>query len=210
MLDQQLRPLKDALLDPLAAHLPFSPTQVTLGAFAIGVCAPLLSMLHYPKMACICFISNRVLDGVDGLIARKRNQSSEFGGLLDIVCDFTVYSVLPIGIAFSQSYSGYGLAFLLASFHLNNTVLFYVAAVMEKLAPRKLRESTSLSMLPALIEGTESAVLFICMLLLPQWIAPFCWLMAICVFLGTLQRLSWAYHSLPGVDKLRNGSSKTR
>ena len=41
---------------------------------------------------------NRFLDGMDGVVARATKTSSDFGGYLDIVVDFTVYGVVPLGI----------------------------------------------------------------------------------------------------------------
>jgi len=38
----------------------------------------------------IYWILNRILDGMDGMVARKRNISTKFGGYLDILVDFTV------------------------------------------------------------------------------------------------------------------------
>jgi len=46
-----------------------------------------------------CWILNRILDGFDGLVARERNQQSDFGGYLDLVLDVAVsFFVYIIGV----------------------------------------------------------------------------------------------------------------
>ncbi|KAL8881900.1 MAG: hypothetical protein Q9192_007691, partial [Flavoplaca navasiana] len=98
----------------------------------------------------IFWILNRALDCLDGALARHRGTASELGGFLDLLGDFIVYSLLPISIAWGTSSSsssssvldfGAGrdrervwlsVAILEATFHVNNFVLFYVAALVEK------------------------------------------------------------------------------
>jgi hypothetical protein len=61
------------------------------------------------------------------------------------------------------------LTLLEASFHVNNFVLFYSAAVA---ANRKDIELTSVTMRPALIEGFESGLIFTPMLVWPRAYQP--------------------------------------
>jgi phosphatidylglycerophosphate synthase len=52
--------------------------------------AGLLLMMAYPNLwliATLLYVSSFVGDLFDGLVARKLNQTSEFGGLLDMVTD---------------------------------------------------------------------------------------------------------------------------
>jgi hypothetical protein len=82
-------------------------------------------------------------------------------------------------------------AILEASFHINNFVLFYIAAVIEGAdkEAKATKELTSLAMMPALIEGFESGLLFTAMLLLPQYILLWSWIMALLVAIGICQRV---------------------
>jgi len=54
-------------------------------------------------MRIVCLIVDRVLDGLDGVVARQRNKQTDFGGYLDIILDFTVYSIIPVAIVFSHA-----------------------------------------------------------------------------------------------------------
>lgn len=51
----------------------------------------------------MCLILIRVLDGLDGVVARQKNKQTDFGGYLDIILDFTVYSIIPVAIVFSHA-----------------------------------------------------------------------------------------------------------
>jgi len=94
-----------------------------------------------------------------------------------------------------------------ASFHVNNFVLFYIAAITEKqkaanavsngksktfeLGEKRVKELTSLSMKPALVEGAESGLIFTIMLIKPEWTEALCWMLTVGVAIGTVQRVLW-------------------
>lgn len=202
MLDLLLRPWKDSILGLIAHQITLTPTQITLLAFALGLCIPLLSARNHPALAAVFFLLNRTFDGLDGLVARHQNKATELGGFLDIVCDFTVYSLIPLGVAHNSNNDGWATAWLLASFHINNTILFYIAAVMEKF--RAQREVTALTMRPALVEGAESSILFLVMLLWPAWYSWVASIMTALVVFGCFQRVAWACNVLPRLEAERS------
>lgn len=209
MYDIQLRPLKDKYIDPLCALIPsfVPPLQVTLFAFASGCLACYASVVNRPFIAVAYWLLNRVLDCLDGALARRRQQASDFGGFIDLLCDFTVYSFIPISCALSQDLDTTGhlwlsVSIVEASFHVNNFVLFYVAAIVEKgkakatadndeKQEKELKELTSVAMKPAVIEGFESGVLFTVMLAFPIYTEMVCWVMAALVCIGICQRVVW-------------------
>jgi phosphatidylglycerophosphate synthase len=193
MFDITLRNWKDGVVDPISRRVPHSvtPGQITSTAFVCGLLSCLLAMNPgYGKMALIFWLLNRFLDCLDGSLARATNSATQLGGFLDLLSDFIVYSLLPIAIARGQSQfipiDWTALALLEASFHVNNFVLFYIAAVA---ADKKDGELTSVTMKPGLIEGFESGTLFTMMLMWPARVSMWSWLMAIGVVLGTAQRV---------------------
>jgi phosphatidylglycerophosphate synthase len=204
MFDISLRGWKDGAVDPISRRIPISitPGQITFAAFACGLLSCLFAMTGgYGKTALVFWSLNRFLDCLDGSLARARDRATQLGGFLDLLGDFIVYSLLPIAIALGQSRSipiGWTpLALLEASFHVNNFVLFYVAAVA---ADKKDRELTSVTMKPALIEGFESGALFTLMLIWPAQISLWSWIMAICVAIGTVQRVGTLIPILKRLD----------
>ncbi|KAI4213655.1 MAG: hypothetical protein LQ349_009268, partial [Xanthoria aureola] len=144
MFDLPLRPLKDHLFHPLCPHIPPSikPHHITLLAFTSGLLSTLLIALSHNNtpLALLFWALNRALDCLDGTLARHRGTASDLGGFLDLWCDFIVYSILPIAVAAGAGGAEAGaeagvwiaVAVLEASFHVNNFVLFYVAALVEK------------------------------------------------------------------------------
>jgi hypothetical protein len=142
----------------------------------------------------------------------------EVGGFLDLLCDFIIYSLIPPAVAYGEDRCRSGtpgmppvdwrsVAYLEATFHINNFVLFYVAAVAAKVdsehGKQKSAELTSLAMRPALIEGFESGIMFTVMLAFPSYIESVAWVMGCTVIAGIVQRLLYV---IPVLGKLDRGS----
>ena len=93
MLDPLLRPLLSRLLDPparLLAGLGVPATALTLVGLVAGLgVLPALATYHY-DWALICLLANRLLDGLDGAVARQ-GTPSDYGAYLDIVADMIFY-----------------------------------------------------------------------------------------------------------------------
>ncbi|MCJ1380818.1 hypothetical protein MMC17_003927 [Xylographa soralifera] len=186
---------KDRLADPLVRQLPewITPGRITLAALNAGLIACMLSSIPMYKHWALGFWAlNRLLDCFDGSLARSRGAATELGGFLDLLGDFIVYSLLPIFIGIGQerltatSIGWVAVAALEASFHINNFILFYIAAVASK---RKDGELTSVTMTPALVEGFEAGLCFTIMLIWPSMITLWSWLMSLAVAIGIVQRV---------------------
>ena len=213
MLDIQLRSVKDHLFDPLSRAVPqsISPLHITLLAFISGLACCYLASTDQPTPSLSLWLINRALDCLDGAVARQRGQTSDLGGFLDLLGDFIIYSLIPICCGLSTA-AGKGeswnlwlsVAVLEASFHINNFVLFFVAAILEKRKASavkndrdeaegdfKVKELTSVAMRPALVEGMESGILFTIMLAAPARTELVCWFMAFLVGIGICQRVVW-------------------
>ena len=155
----------------------------------------------YPAAFCL-WVLNRLLDGLDGEIARAQNSQSDFGGYLDIVLDFIVYTSIPIALVFSRPESTLWLllSFLLGSFFVNAASLMYLAAILEKRdrGAEYNKEKTSVTMPPGLVEGTETVVFYSLFLLFPDRLGGLFCLMAVLVSVNIGWRLLWAQRELKG------------
>lgn len=213
MFDIALRPLKDQVFDPICTAVPksISPAQLTFAAFICGVLSCVAVANGSPMLAVSMWILNRCLDCLDGAIARQRGMTSDLGGFLDLLGDFIIYSAIPICCTWSlQLPADYGLlqrrwlavAVVESTFHVNNFVLFFIAALTEKQkvtameskderSSKRKNELTTLSMKPALVEGAESGLIFTFMLAFPKTTEILCWLLAAGVVMGTSQRVIW-------------------
>jgi phosphatidylserine synthase len=100
MLDLATRQAKELLLAPLAAvFAPLHPNAITALSLLCGVACFAASLHARADWALGMWVANRVLDGLDGVVARRYGKTSDFGGYFDIVCDFAVYGLIPWGIA---------------------------------------------------------------------------------------------------------------
>ena len=211
MFDINLRPLKDTLFDPICNIIPRSitPLQITGFAFLSGIGCCIAAARGNPTWAVALWAMNRCLDCLDGAVARQRKQTSDLGGFLDLLGDFIVYSAIPICCTLGSDSSmpmdhsaqlrrrWLAVALVESSFHINNFVLFFLAAVVEKRnvedikqgsQSTKTKELTSVTMKPALVEGFESGLAFTCMLAVPQWTEQLCWILTGGVVIGIIQR----------------------
>lgn len=203
MFDTFMRRLKDRLIEPLAAPLgSVSPNLLTLLGLLTGLTAAFLAATGSVVPSLLVWFLSRVIDGLDGLVARRFNKQSDFGGYLDIVCDFAVYAAVPIGLTLAHptTLNFIALAVMLSSFYVNAASWMYLSALLEKRSARPSTGSgqiqTSIIMPSGLIGGTESITAFCIFLLFPAHIAPLFGVFSALVFVTIIQRLIWAKQNL--------------
>ena len=189
MFDIYLRNLKDAIVEPITKLFKnlkkhgITPNTFTLLSGVFGLLGVWNSYRGNIHRAIAYFMLNRLFDGIDGAYARMTDQCSEFGGYLDIIVDFTIYGLVPLGITANKptNEAWIALALLEVSFFVNAAGLFMLSNLIvtnEKAKKRYLKqqkeagklnkEVTTVNMPPGLIEGFESMVLFSLMIILPE------------------------------------------
>lgn len=202
MLDRSLRPVKDRLLEPAAALIArrmsadvVTGTSLTTSLVAAGLAA---SGRYWIGLA--AWLVGRVLDGLDGPVARRRGEASDLGGYLDMLADTVGYAAVPVGVAVGvdDRSTWVAVAVLLGLFFVNAISWSYLAAVLEKrgAGAATTGEATTITMPPALIEGSETVVLFSLFVALPGWASWIFALMAALVAVNVAQRLAWAGRAL--------------
>jgi phosphatidylglycerophosphate synthase len=202
MIDKVLRTPKEIILSPVAQRLlhTIHPTTITIGAFGIGILSAVMVWQQYYRIGLALWLLNRLLDGLDGTVARLHRKQSDLGSYLDILLDTIIYAALPLALALSINTSqGYlMLALLINSFFINAASWMYLAAIIEKRKQKSAHsdEMTTTTMPGGLIEGTETIIFFCLFLLLPQAMIPLFLLMALLVLATVLQRLVWATRNL--------------
>ena len=195
MFDIPLRKFKDQVGAPLAQRLSgVSPIIITVVALVAGLLAAWFAFAQFYSVAFGFWILNRVLDGLDGLMARMHDKQSDFGGYVDILTDFVAYAVLPIGlVAGSPSNERYlALAFMLASFYINTASWMYLAALLEKRALHGNDTQTSIVMPAGLIGGFETIIAFGVFTLFPAYLTILYIIFTVLIFITIAQRLIWA------------------
>ena len=204
--DRWLRRHKDEWLRPLARRMFGSPPNaITLAALVVGLAAAAGAWAQWYRTALALWLLNRLLDGLDGLVAREHGRQTDFGGYLDIMGDFVVYAALPLGLYLGAPLAENALSLLalFATFYVNAASWMYLSAILEKRrAGAEVRgEVTAVTMPSGLIGGTETIVFYSAFLIWPGRMAGLFALMACLVVVGVLQRLWWARRSLgPSTD----------
>ena len=118
MFDALLRPMVDRMLDPVGQRLAasgVSANKVTFAGFCCGIGAAGAVVLGWSVAAVMLLLLNRLLDGLDGAVARAAG-STDLGGFLDITMDFLVYSAIPFAFALKDPGNALAAAFLIFSF----------------------------------------------------------------------------------------------
>ena len=196
MFDAQLRPLIDRLLNPIGrglVALGMTANQVTMIGAAFGLIAAgcVAAGLFYPALWFV--ISNRVIDGLDCAVARA-SRSSDFGGYLDIVSDFIFYSAIPMAFAVARPETALAAAFLIFSFIGTATSFLGFAILAEKhQVTTKIRGKKAFYYLGGLTEGTETILLFLAMLVWPDYFSLMAIVFGILCWVTTGTRIYAAY-----------------
>ena len=199
MLDAHLRPLIDPPLNRLGRRLAargVTADGVTLGGLALGLLAALLIALDAPHWALVPLLASRLLDGLDGAVARA-TQGTDFGGFLDIWCDFAFYGAIPLAFALRMPPDAVSAAFLLFSFYLSGTAFLGFAIVAEKRGISTDRQGIkSLYYSSGLLEGTETIAFLALVCVVPAWFAPLAWAFGALCILSAGARVLNARHML--------------
>lgn len=202
MFDAWLRALKDRLFAGVARRVGavVHPNVVTLLAFGAGLLAAWAASERRYGVALLLWAVNRVLDGLDGSVARESGRASDVGAYLDILLDHVVYAAVPIGLALGDGGRPALVAALalVATFYVNAASWMYLAAVLERRGRGAAArgERTAVTMPPGIVAGAETAVLYALFLLLPGHLVALFSLMAVLVLLTVAQRLAWAARHL--------------
>ena len=196
MFDAQLRPLIDRLLDPIGqglVRLGVTANQVTMIGAAFGLIAAGCVAAGLFHSALWFVIANRVIDGIDGAVARA-SRSSDFGGYFDIVSDFIFYSAIPMAFAMAQPETALAAAFLIFSFIGTATSFLGFAILAEKHhVTTRIRGKKAFYYLGGLTEGTETILLFLAMLVWPDYFSVMAIIFGILCWVTTGTRIYAAY-----------------
>lgn len=195
MLDGMARRLVQPALDRAARWLAPQVTadQVTLAGMALGLVAGGMIWAGQPALALLPLLASRIADGLDGAVARLRGKT-DFGGILDIACDFVFYAAVPLGFVLADPAAhGAAGAVLLASFYINAATFLGYAIIAEKRGMQtRERGEKSLYFTAGLLEGTETIVFFVLICALPAWFAPLAYGFAALCLVTAVARLKLA------------------
>jgi len=174
MLDARLRPLIDPPLNALGraiARAGISANGVTIVGMLLGLAAGWAIAHQAFGWGLGLLLANRMLDGLDGAVARA-SELTDFGGYLDIVADFVFYVAVPLGFGFAALENQWPALVLVASFTLTGVSFLAFAAIAGQRGEKtSAHGAKSFFYSTGLAEGTETIIAFVLMCLLPQHFA---------------------------------------
>lgn len=200
MHDAFLRQQKDRLMTPVAGSTfaAIHPNLISVIAMVIGLGSAVAILGQWYWLGLFLWTVNRIMDGLDGVVARVHQKQSDFGGYLDLFLDFIIYLAVPIAFiaAMPTTVNLWAGLFLMTSYVLNSISWTTLAALLEKRQRHTVNRLTSMEMPTGLIEGAETILFYTLFYLLPGQIATLFTAMAILVLFTASQRLWWAYRHL--------------
>ena len=170
MLDGAARRLIGPPLDAAGRRLArhgVSADGLTVTGFLCGLAAAAAIASDATLLALIPLGLSRLLDGLDGAVARATRKTDR-GGYLDITLDFAFYGAVPLAFALRDGADARAAAVLLFAFYVNGASFLAFAAVAARrgMATTRRGEKT-IYFTAGLAEGTETIAAFVAMCLWP-------------------------------------------
>lgn len=163
MFDIWLRRRIDPVLNRIGAGLAkrgISANAITLVGAVVGVGAAVFIAQQQWLAGLALIIVNRILDGLDGAVARH-NKPSAWGGYLDSIADYIFYIAVPMGFAWSNPANVWPALLLVSSFTLTAVSFLALAAI---LSGRDMgHRQKSFTYTTGFMEGGETIAAFILM-----------------------------------------------
>lgn len=194
MIDARILPVQSRLLAPPARWLfrcGIGADTLTLVGFGIGVLGAVALALGWFGIGLGLILLNRVMDGLDGAVARLAGPSPR-GAFLDIALDFVFYALVPLGFAASDpAANALPAAILLAAFIGTGSSFLAFAVLAEKTGIKAASYPTKgIHYLGGLTEGFETIAVFVAMCLWPFAFPALALIFAVACSLTTLLRWS--------------------
>ena len=195
MFDAQLRPLVDRVLDPvgaLVARTGVTANQISFAGFALGLGAAVAVAFGAGTAAVLLIIANRLLDGLDGAVARSTG-STDLGAYLDITLDFLFYSAVPFAFAVADPANATAAAFLIFSFVGTGSSFLAFAIIAQKRGiSTEIRGKKGFFYLGGLTEGSETIIFLLVVAFWPDLFVPLAWVFGCLCWITTVTRVRYA------------------
>lgn len=197
MFDAAARRLTDAPMTLLAAPLHRGGVRadaVTFVGLAVGIAAAAAAADGRFGLALGLWLANRLLDGVDGALARLAGPTDR-GGFVDLMADFTVYAAVVVGVAVAVPDARLAAAATIATYYLSGGAFLAWSSLVERRGATAATDNRSIRFAGGLAEGAETIVAYVVLLALPDHAATVLWIWAALVFVTFLQRVALVWRT---------------
>lgn len=176
--------------------------QITLSGFILGLLAIPFLAFEYYSTALTLILCNRVMDGLDGALARQ-GKPTDSGGFIDITLDFIFYAGIVFGFALANPQQNALAACLLIFSFMGTGSSFLAYAIMAE--KHQLNDPyfphKSLYYLGGLTEGTETILIFVLFCLFPQYFPQLASFFASLCLITTALRVWGGYQSISKAEQ---------
>ncbi len=191
MFDARLRPLIDPPLNAIGRWLAargIGANAVTLAGLVPALGAGLAIVEGQHLLALTLIVLNRLLDGLDGAVARA-SKLTDWGGYLDTLADFVFYVTVPLAFGLASPANTSAAMILIASFTLTCASFLAFAAIAAKRgAETSAHGRKAFFYSTGLAEGAETIAVFVAMCLWPAHFAGIAYGYAALCLLTVAQR----------------------
>lgn len=195
MFDAKLRPLIDPPLNRAGRALAatgLSANMLTFTGLTLGLGGAVAIAHGMLWLGLGLIIANRLLDGLDGAVARATKPTA-LGGYFDIVADFAFYVSIPLGFGVWAQANTLPALVLVASFVLTGvSFLAFATIAAERGDATQAHGKKSFFYSTGLAEGTETIAVFIAMCIFPTWFGVIAYAYAGLCVLTVFQRSALA------------------
>jgi len=198
MFDVALRRFVDPALNRIAAGVVdarISANMLTISGAGLALAAAFFITQSNFAAALGFILLNRIVDGLDGAVARIKGPT-EFGGYLDTICDYIFYLSIPVAFGLMDQFNQIPALLLVASFTLTAVSFLAFAAIAARQVsddgahgPKAFIYSTGL------MEGAETIAFFALFCLFPGFFPTLAIIFAALCLLTVLQRFILAAKS---------------
>ncbi len=193
MLDAPVRRVLAPALDATAGLLDrtgVTPLALTAAGWAVGVAACVSAGTGHWTLALVLWLVNRLLDGLDGAVARRRT-ATDLGGFLDIVADFSIYVGFVVAVGIERPEARIACLVLVAAYYVSGTAFLALSSILERRGEdQQVADGRSLLFVGGVAEGTETVLAYVAFCLMPQYAEQIAWIFAAAVAVTALQRVA--------------------
>lgn len=195
MLDSLIRPYITPSLDKAAEKIDqygIPASLITLAGFGLGLVGCFFIAIQSYLFGLIFIAANRLADGLDGAVARRRGPT-DFGTYLDLVCDGVIYAAFVFFFVIVQEVHQMAGLFLLLS---------YAGLSASFLAHALIVYKNGLDTVPGgLVEDTEIMLFMVAACLFPAAFSAIAFLFALLCWISVAMRSMQVWQASSVLEK---------
>ncbi len=197
MIDEYLIKILKPLLNYFSSFfysMGVNANYISFAGLALSFMSFVLIINGFFIVALFVFLFGRILDGIDGNLANKTS-ITEFGGFIDIVCDFISYSIIPLAFILNDNSNAIFGSILLTTFFGTSSTFFGIA-IFENKKTKNKNSGKSFFYIGGFMGGAVTILFLSLMFLLPDKFNLIALIFSILCILSTVERIYYAFSIL--------------